>query len=88
MFAFTDLLIPAIGIALSLLLFYLLSMNQTFTRKVVLWFVFIVVCAPAATFGIMIGGLLGPVGMLLNGLMPSVILLLLTVGVLRLFRVK
>lgn len=88
MFALTDLLIPTVGIAITLLLFYFLSSSQSAARKIVLWVLFIAVCVPVATFGVMVGGLFGPIGMLLNGLVPSVVLLLLAVGVLRLVRVR
>lgn len=80
-----DLLLEVVGVLAFLMLSYTLSTTKQSSARTLLWVLFLLVAVPLSLIGSVGGGLLGPLGIVVFGLVPVLLVLLLAKGVIRVF---
>ena len=83
-FSVNDLLLPLVGIFAFLLLFSFLKRTEQKNGRMLLWILFILLAIPLSLIGSVGGGLLGPLGIVIFGLVPVLIVLAIGKGIARL----
>lgn len=79
-------LLPLVGVLSFLLAFKVLNSAKTTFARVLYWAVFIFLGIPLSLIGSVGGGLLGPIGSIVFGVVPVFVVLYLAKGVLTLLR--